>query len=123
MICGIVNARHQAFARLKLRGPTGVESELNFLIDTGFSSALALPHTTVQTLGLVRQSTAKARLADGSVRPLELFAAEVEWCGVWQAVVVSDMGDEPILGMQVLVGHALRVEVTDGGTVEISPLP
>jgi hypothetical protein len=38
-------------------------------------------------------------------------------------VLVSAVGDEPLLGMRLLVGHKLRIEVLSGGMVDITPLP
>ncbi len=68
MIQGVVNVRHEAVVRLRVRGPSGAESNVDAIIDSGFSSSLTLPATMVAALGLVRQSGGSATLADGSVR-------------------------------------------------------
>ncbi len=62
-------------------------------------------------------------LADGSVRTYDIFAAEVAWGSTWRAVLVSAVGNESLLGMRLLAGHKLLVEVVRGGLVEILPLP
>ncbi len=77
----------------------------------------------VTALGLARQSGSSAVLADGSVRQFDICAAEVEWGGTWRAVLVSAVGNEPLLGMRLLAGHKLVVEVAPGGLVEFVPLP
>jgi predicted aspartyl protease len=82
-----------------------------------------LPAATVTALGLVRQSSSGAVLADGSFRQFDVYAAEVEWDGVWRPVLVSAVGDEELLGMRLLAGHELRMKVVPGGSVEIAPLP
>jgi predicted aspartyl protease len=56
LISGVVNARHEAVVRLRVRGPGGLELDLDAVIDTGFTASLALPATTVAGLGLARQS-------------------------------------------------------------------
>jgi len=62
-------------------------------------------------------------LADGSVRQFDIFAAEVAWAGTWRAVLASAVGNESLLGMRLMAGHKLVVEVVPGGLVDIIPLP
>jgi clan AA aspartic protease len=123
MIQGVVNARHEAVVRLRVRGPGGVESDVDLIVDSGFTSSLTLPTAMVTALGLARQSGGTAVLADGSVRQFDIFAAEVAWGGTWRAVLASAVGNESLLGMRLLAGHKLVVEVVPGGLVEILPLP
>ncbi len=123
MIQGVVNARHEAVVRLLVRGPSGVESDVDVIVDSGFTASLTLPTAMVTALGLARQSGGTAVLADGSVRPFDIFAAEGAWGGTWRAVLVSAVGNESLLGMRLLAGHKLMVEVVPGGLVEILPLP
>ena len=123
MIRGTVNARHEVVVRLRVRGPSGGESDMDVIVDTGFTASLTLPVTMVSALGLARQSGGTAVLADGSVRQFDIFAAEVAWGGTWRPVLVSAVGNESLLGMRLLAGHKLVVEVVPGGLVEILPLP
>jgi clan AA aspartic protease len=97
--------------------------EVDAVIDTGFTSSLTLPDATVAALGLTRQSGGGAVLADGSVRQFDSFAAEVAWNGGWRPILVYTVGSEALLGMLLLAGHELRVEVVPGGSVTIDPLP
>ena len=123
MIRGVVNARHEAVVRLKVRGPGGVDSDVDAIVDSGFSSSLTLPAAVVTALGLTRQSGGIAVLADGSVSPYDVYAAEVEWDDTWRAVLISAVGNESLLGMRLLAGHKLAIEVIPGGLVEILPYP
>ncbi len=120
---GIVNARLEAIIRVLIRGPEGAESEFDAIIDTGFSSSLTLPAAAVSGLGLVRVSSGRAVLADGSVRQHDFYNAEVKWDGSWRGVLISTVGNEVLLGMRLLAGHDLRVSVEPGGVIEIAPLP
>ena len=122
MIRGVVNARTEAILRLKVIGPTGIEREVEAVIDTGFSGALVLPTATVAALKLVKRSGGTAILADGSVRHFDTYGAEVEWDGVLRGVVVSAVGTEALAGMVLLAGHKLTVNVEPGGEVEVQPL-
>ena len=123
MIRGAVNARLEPVVRLRVGGPAGVEADVDAVIDTGFTSSLTLSPTVATALGLVRQSGGNAVLADGSLRSFHVYAAEVEWGGVWRPVLVWVVGDEVLLGMGMLAGHQLRVEAVPGGVVEITPVP
>ena len=123
MIRGAVNARLEPVVRLRVRGPGGVESDVDAIIDTGFSSSLTLPLAVVTALGLARQAGGSAMLGDGSVRQFDIYAAEVEWGGTWRPVLVSAVGAEVLLGMRLLAGHQLRLEAVPGGVVEITPIP
>ena len=123
MIRGTVNAQMEAVVRLPLRGPTGTLADVDAVIDTGFTSSLALSPSLVSTLGLVRQSSGTAMMADGSARPFDIYAVEVDWGGLWHPVLAWVVGDEILLGMGLLAGHQLRVEVVPGGVAEITPYP
>lgn len=123
MIRGAVNARHEAVVRLRVRGPGGRESDVDAIADSGFTASMTLPMTTVTALGLARQSGGTAVLADGSVRQFDIYAAEVAWDGAWRAVLVSAVGSESLLGMRLMAGHKVVVEVVPGGSVEIVPPP
>jgi clan AA aspartic protease len=123
MIRGIVNARHEAIVRLRVRGPGGVELDVDVIVDSGFTASLTLPATMVTTLGLARHSGSSAVLGDGSVRQFDICAAEVLWDGTWRSVLVSALGNQPLLGMRLMADHKLGIEVVPGGAVEIFPLP
>jgi clan AA aspartic protease len=123
MISGVVNARLEAVVPLRVRSPSGTEVVVDAVVDSGFTAALTLPAAVVAPLGLVRQSVGGAVLADGSVRQFDIYGAEVAWEGSWRSVLVSAVGNEVLLGMGLLAGHALRIAVVPGGAVEISPLP
>ena len=123
MIKGVVNSRREAILRLKVRGPGGIDVDVDAVIDTGFTASLSLPSASVDALGLVQKSKSSAILADGSVRKFAIYNAEVKWDGTWRTVLVSAIGDEPLLGMRLLEGHELRIEVKPSGLVQIVPLP
>lgn len=123
MIRGAVNARLEAVVRLRVRGPGGAETDVDAVVDTGFTSALTLPPAVVATLGLIRQSGGSALLADGTVRPFDIYAAEIEWDGTWRPILAWVVGAETLLGLRLLAGYQLRVEAVTGGAVEITPFP
>lgn len=119
---GSVTARLEAVLRLRLRNPAGAEIEVDAVVDTGFTGSLTVPPAVVASLGLERRSGGTAVLADGSSVRFDTYGAEVEWGG-WRGVVVSAVGGEALVGMGLLSGSELRVEVAEGGAVEVRSLP
>ncbi len=92
MIEGQVNARLEAVVTLKLRGPDLTEVNLDAILDSGFTASLTLPIPLVSKMGLIRQSSSEAMLADGTVRQFDLYVVEVEWEDGWRPVLVSAVG-------------------------------
>ena len=123
MIAGTVSARREAVIGLRVRGPGGVESSVDAIIDTGFSGSLTLPSAVISTLGLVRVSKSHAILADGSDCPFDVFEMEVEWGTGWRSILVSAVGTEVLAGMRLFADHELRIAVVPGGVVSVTPLP
>jgi clan AA aspartic protease len=123
MIRGVVNARLEAVVRLRIRGPGGAVADVEAIIDTGFGSSLTLPPGLMAALGLARQSGGSATLADGSVRQIDVYAAEVDWDGTWRPVLALAVGAEVLLGMRLLAGHHLWLEALPGGVVDITAIP
>lgn len=113
----------EAVLRLRVVGPTGAAAEVDAVVDTGYTGALTLPAGMVSGLGLVPRSKSEVTLADGSRLWVVNYSADIEWSGAPCTARVTAMGDEALVGMKLLAGHELRVEVTPGGAVEVRPLP
>ena len=47
MIRGIVNALHEAVVPIRLRGPNGIELDIDAIVDTGFDDQLILPKSRI----------------------------------------------------------------------------
>ncbi len=58
-----------------------------------------------------------AALADGSRILLDVYRAVVLWDGSERDIDVLAMGSEPLIGMSLLDGSDVRLQVTDGGLV------
>jgi clan AA aspartic protease len=122
MIVGLVNDRIEAVLSLRLTGPAGT-AEVSAIIDTGFTGSLTVPKTIATSLGLPCTSRGHAILADGSDQEFDVYAAEIEWGQSSRKVLVSALGNEVLLGMSLLTGHELRMEIRPKGAVEVRPLP
>ena len=122
MIVGAVQSDGDAVVSLRVRGPNGSLSLVEAVVDTGFNDSLTLTPRIVTTLGLLFREEGHYTLADGSEARTRLFAAEVEWSDQWRRVLVAEMEGTPLVGMNLMHGCRLTVDVIEGGRVEIRAL-
>ena len=123
MIIGTVNARTEAIVTVRILGSDGIAIEVDAILDTGFTGSLTLPDSLIVSLGLSRRASSRANLADGSSKSFEVYAAQVEWDGLLREVLVSALGGEALLGMRLIDGYELRMEIKQGGAVELRKSP
>jgi clan AA aspartic protease len=122
MITGAVRAR-EARIRLKIRGPSGHEQEIEAVIDTGYTAWLILPPALVAGLGLPWHSVGRAILADGSKCLFDVYQAKVVWNRRARRILVDEADASPLVGMALLAGYELKVQVRPRGKVSITRLP
>jgi clan AA aspartic protease len=119
MIRGIVNADYEAVVRLQIHGSTGYEYEVDAVIDTGFNGFLTLPPTLITALGLTRRSRGRALLANGREELFDIYGVTVLWDGQQRYVEADAVDTTPLVGMSLLDGYDLHIQVADGGHVII----
>jgi clan AA aspartic protease len=122
MIRGAFNANREAIVSIAVLDFEGRDARVETVIDTGFDGYLTLPDATIRSLGLTYLGKARARLADGSFSIVRKFEATTLWDDVEREVVVLEADTSPLLGIAMLHGHAVLLNVVDGGDVMISPL-
>src|SRR5438309_1501518 len=120
MMIGSVTAYREATLRLQVRGPNG-QQEVEAVIDTGFTGSLTLPTALVTALGLPRRGWRRATLADGSVVRIAAYKATVIWDGQARDVLTLAADGGPLIGMSLLYGSLVTLQVVDGGQVTIGP--
>ncbi len=122
MLTGITNSDLEAILRLEVRGPAGQALVLDTLIDTGFNGYVALSRTQIAVLGLLFHSREVAELADASFTSVRRFQGVVIWQSRERDVIVVEMDGGPMIGMSLLEGTHVGIDVVDGGPVTIQPL-
>ena len=122
MITGAVKA-DEARIRLKVRGRRGREQEVEAVIDSGYTGALTLPPALITNLGLRWRSVDQATLADGSTCIFQVFVGKLVWDGKMRQLLVAEVDTEPLIGMRLLRGHELKMQVRYRGKVTIERLP
>ncbi len=121
MISGVVTA-HEARIPIHVKGREGLELSINAVINTGYTGSLTLHPTAVAELKLNWQNVDRGILADGSECLFDVYEAEVEWDGQLRRILVDEANTDSLVGMALLIGYELRVEVCSEGKVEIAPL-
>ena len=119
---GNVNSDLEPRLNLRLRGQDGLVYVVDALVDTGYSGEISLPVSVAKQLGSVQGLGGRIVLADGTSITYDSYNVDFEWLGSHRRVTASAMGDDVVIGMNLLSGHALMIEATVGGAVTIVPL-
>lgn len=98
---------------------SAADIEVQAVIDTGFTGHLTLPPDVVGALSLPERGFVDVELADGGTATLSVYDALVLGHGRWRRVPAYRSDIDPLLGMALLRGSILTVEVVSGGAVEI----
>ncbi|HJT76786.1 MAG TPA: clan AA aspartic protease [Gemmataceae bacterium] len=122
MITGIIKS-DEARIRLKVKGPRRREQEVEAVIDTGYTASLSLPPSLIAALGLPWQCMDRATLADGSRCLFDVYEARIVWDGNVRRVLVDEADTDPLIGMGLLKGYELNMQVRSRGKVTIKRLP
>ena len=122
MIAGSVNTRLEAIVRLTLRGPQGQRRRIEAVIDTGYNGALTLPPDLIAELGLPWNDSGPVVLGDGSTCECDVYLGTVLWNRLPIPILVDEADTTPLLGMGLLHGFELKMNVERRGHVTIKPL-
>lgn len=119
MIQGVVNAAYEAVVTIPLQDPEGRTQEIEAVVDTGYSGFLTLPLGLVDELGLPFAYIGQAFLANDAEVDFDVHYVTVLWDGQSRDIEADATGSTPLVGMLLLEGHSLTIEVESGGSVVI----
>jgi clan AA aspartic protease len=122
MIAGIVNDYYDALNPLRISGDDGNSRQIEAVIDTGFNGFLTLPPSLIAELEGNLIGTGRAILADGEERLFPLYDLTVSWDGELRAVEVDAADADPLVGMAMMDGFELKIEVKPRGRVTLQPI-
>ena len=122
MITGRVDQSLEAIIRLPVIDATGREHEVEAVLDTGFNGSLTLPPPLIANLALTWRTTAIVFLANGSREECDVYAATVTWDGAPHHIMVQAADTTPLIGMGLLSGYRVAIDVVVGGQVVIQRL-
>lgn len=118
MITGVVEA-DEGRIRLTINGIDGREREVEAIVDSGYTASLTLPPAVIAALGLPWQTMDTAMLADGSECIFSVYEANIVWDGEAMSILVDEADADPLIGMRLLRGYELNMQVREGGMVTI----
>jgi clan AA aspartic protease len=122
MLSGRVTVEKEAILQIQVLGPMGEVARVEAAIDTGYDGFLTLPLSLIRDLDLPFAGTARATLGDGNEVKMELFLAGVVWEEEPCEVLVLAAEGGVLLGMAMLAGSRVTLDVEDDGLVTIESL-
>ena len=122
MIAGIVTSRLEAVVSISVHAPKGQSETLSAVIDTGFSGFITLPPDLIARMELPYSATESMVLANGSESPFRIFKATVHWHGQRMAVPVHESDADALVGMALLYGSRLIMDIVENGPVRVEPI-
>lgn len=122
MIVGAMNSRREAIVRLVVVGSGGQEEQIEAVLDTGYTGSLTLPSAVVSALELPFRGRGSVVLGDGSESEFDIHEATITWAGQERRVAIDVAETDPLLGIGLLLGNELTVQVIAGGTVALRKL-
>ncbi len=122
MLKGHVTPDRVAILVVDVHGGEGQVASLEATVDTGYDGFLTLPKSIVEELDLSYLGPARAALGDGNEVRMDVFVAAVQWEGGPRDVLVLEAEGEVLVGMAMLVGSRLTMDVEEDGVVSIQSL-
>jgi clan AA aspartic protease len=118
---GQVTDRPEALLPLHIRSG---ESELRVeaVLDSGFTDYLTLPQADIARLQLPLLDVVEGQLADGRIVHMEAYLGSVLWHGEPREIVILASDSAPLIGMSLLRGSHVSMEVKAEGNLSIEPL-
>jgi clan AA aspartic protease len=120
MITGVVNADFEPIIPLSICGSDGKVYPQDAIVDTGFNGWLSLPPDLIAQLNLKWKRRGRATLGDGSECIFNVYEAVLVWDGNFLTIPIDEADSEPLVGMSLMEGYQLMVQVFEGGSVELS---
>ena len=121
MLTGRIRNR-QVWLTVEILNNSGRHLPVEVVLDTGFEGELALLIPVIRQLGLQEYDYGFAEQSDGSFTRVAIYRATVLWDGQRRRIDVIESGSEPLLGMELLLGSRVVLDVHEGGPVTITAL-
>ena len=122
MITGIVNPDFDPINHISICGSDGKVYTQDAIVDTGFNGWLSLPPDLIAKWNLKWKRRGRAFLVmEVNASSMSIKYKAVLFSGGNFLTILIDEGDsEPLVGMSVMEGYQLMVQVPEGGHVELS---
>ena len=121
MITGKIRDERVAIIEMEVIGLTQ-RAKIEATLDTGFTGYLTLPEFLVDYLRLPQIGTRRTIIAHGRAVILDLYLAKVIWHGKESDIEVLRTDKQPLIGMSLLRGSRVTLDVVTNGDVTITPM-
>jgi len=122
MLTGRVTSEKEAVVQIRVLGPAGQTALVEAAIDTGYDGFLTLPAPLIRDLALQFAGTERVMLADGKEVSMDLYVGAVVWEEQPSEVLVLGSEGGVLLGMSMLAGSRMTLDVEEDGVVTIESL-
>ncbi|NEO46493.1 MAG: clan AA aspartic protease [Moorea sp. SIO4A3] len=119
MIRGHVNADFEPTIPISIYDLNGKIYTQAAIIDTGFNGWLSLSPDLITQLNLRWKRRGRALLGDGSECIFNVYEAVILWDGFSLTIPIDEADSEPLVGMSLMEGYQLMIQVFEGGNVEL----
>ena len=121
MITGKITSNLDAVIEVEVVGSDQKE-KIAAVIDTGFYGFLILPSDLINRLTLQRIGNQPTFLGDGNEVDFDVYLAKVLWDGEEREVTALESDAGPLIGMSLLYGSRVILDVINDGDVSINAL-
>ena len=122
MIRGRVDFTLEAVVTIPVMDANGQFSPIEFVIDTGFDSYLSLPPERIQQLDSEPAGKIDVTFANGQTEEWNTWRCRILWHDRPRDVVIFESRGESLLGMELLEGSRVTIQVRIDGEVVIEEL-
>ena len=122
MISGRVDENLQAWIPVDILDGRGAFRPIRAVLDTGFTGGLTLPAEAIRSLHMSFAGERPASLANGETVNLACWLGTVLWHGHRRSVLILQTDGYPQLGMSLLHGSRVSLEVSYEGDVAIEEI-
>jgi len=119
MITGTVNADFEPIIPISIYDLNGKVYTQEAIIDTGFNGWLSLSPNLINQLNLRWKRRGRAILGDGSKCVFNIYEAVILWDGYPRTIPIDEADSEPLIGISLMKGYQLTIQVWKGGNVEL----
>ncbi|MDE0553063.1 MAG: clan AA aspartic protease [Candidatus Poribacteria bacterium] len=121
MITGKITSNLDAVIEVEVVG-SDQKKKIEAIIDTGFYGFLILPSDLINRLTLQRIGNQPAFLGDGNEVDFNVYLTKVLWDGEEREVTALESDAGPLIGMSLLYGSRVILNVINDGDVSINAL-
>lgn len=122
MVNGRVDVDLQIWVPIEVVDIYGTPHSTEAVLDTGFDGSLCLPRELINRLGWEPELPVVVMMANGERTAWDTWDGVVIWHNRVRDILVFEVEQQPLLGMELLSGSQLTIQAREGGQVLIEEL-